>query len=417
MGAEGSNGQALPERTHPTAGLRLTRPTEFSEVVFDHLDPGIDVGDKPLRDVIVTMIGFARTLRHAGVEATSDRVQAMLVALNELDVMNGTDAYWAGRLTLCGGPVDVARYDAAFAAYFSNELPQVASIGMQPQAKKLISAEDAGESRPGDEDLEKNLMATQASDVDLLRVKDVATLTDVERAEVRRLIAQLDPRGPSRRSLRYTAANRGAIDARRTVRAMLRKGGEMDEILMRRHRPRPRRIVELIDVSGSMELYADAHLRFAHVVSRRRPDVEVFTIGTRLTRITRQMAARDPDAALRAVGAAIPDWSGGTRLGDLLKAFLDRWGQRGTARGAVVVIASDGWERGDVTLLGEQMARLRRLAHSVIWVNPHAGKDGFAPATAGMTAALPYVDALVAGHNLSAFEALARRLSQEDTYA
>jgi uncharacterized protein with von Willebrand factor type A (vWA) domain len=198
---------------------------------------------------------------------------------------------------------------------------------------------------------------------------------------------------------------------------MLRKGGEVDEILMRRHRPRPRRIVELIDVSGSMQLYADAHLRFAHVVSRRRPDVEVFTIGTRLTRITRQMTARDPDAALRAVGAAIPDWSGGTRLGDLLKAFLDRWGQRGTARGAVVVIASDGWERGDVSLLGEQMARLHRLAHSVIWVNPHAGKEGFAPATAGMTAALPYVDALVAGHNLEAFEALARRLSQENTHA
>jgi uncharacterized protein with von Willebrand factor type A (vWA) domain len=194
---------------------------------------------------------------------------------------------------------------------------------------------------------------------------------------------------------------------------MLRRGGEVDEIYARRHRPRPRRIVELIDVSGSMEMYADAHLRFAHVLSRRRPDVEVFTIGTRLTRVTRQMGERDPDAALRAVGSAVPDWSGGTRLGELLKAFLDRWGQRGTARGAVVVIASDGWERGDSALLGEQMARLHRLAHTVIWVNPHAGKEGYAPVTAGMTAALPYIDALVAGHNLAAFEALAKRLSQE----
>jgi hypothetical protein len=134
---------------------------------------------------------------------------------------------------------------------------------------------------------------------------------------------------------------------------------------------------------------------------------EAFTLGTRLTRVTRQLRARDPDIALRAAGAAIPDWSGGTRLGETLQAFLDLWGQRGAARGAVVVLASDGWERGDARLLGEQMARLARLAHWVIWVNPHRGKDGFAPVTAGMTAALPHIDELLAGHTLDALHTLA----------
>src|SRR5882757_7926964 len=365
-----------------------------------------------VHDTTQTMVGFARTLRAAGVEASSDRVQALLSALSELDVTYGRDAYWAGRLTMCASPLDVERYDVAFAAYFGNELPRVAQIGLIPQHPKLISVQTAADQQR-DEDLASNPMLSRASDIEMLRGKDFATLSEAERDEVRRLLARLDPRGLSRRSLRWTPAQRGSVDARRTVRAMLRRGGEVEEIYARRHRPRPRRIVELNDVSGSMEMYADAHLRFAHVLTRRRPSVEVFTIGTRLTRVTRQLQVRDPDAALRAVGSAVPDWSGGTRLGELLKAFLDRWGQRGTARGAVVVIASDGWERGDSTLLGEQMARLHRLAYTVIWVNPHAGKEGYIPATAGMTAALPYVDALVAGHNLAAFEALTQRLSQE----
>jgi uncharacterized protein with von Willebrand factor type A (vWA) domain len=156
-----------------------------------------------------------------------------------------------------------------------------------------------------------------------------------------------------------------------------------------------------------MAPYSDALLRYAHVAVRARPaSTEVFTIGTRLTRVTRELRLRDPDRALAASGAAIPDWSGGTRLGEVLKAFLDRWGQRGTARGAVVVICSDGWERGGPELLGEQMARLRRLAHAVVWVNPHKGRHGYEPLTGGMQAALPYVDSFVSGHSMAAFEEL-----------
>jgi uncharacterized protein with von Willebrand factor type A (vWA) domain len=188
---------------------------------------------------------------------------------------------------------------------------------------------------------------------------------------------------------------------------MLRRGGAPARLARRTRRLRPRRLVLVLDVSGSMQPYADALLRFAHAATRARPGTEVFTLGTRLTRVTREMRVRDPDAALTAVSAAVPDWSGGTRLGELVKAFLDRWGQRGTARGAVVVIASDGWERGDPTLLGEQMQRLHRLAYRVVWVNPHKGKEGYAPITAGMAVALPHVDDFVEGHTLGALEELA----------
>jgi uncharacterized protein with von Willebrand factor type A (vWA) domain len=162
-----------------------------------------------------------------------------------------------------------------------------------------------------------------------------------------------------------------------------------------------------------MEPYADTLLRFAHAAVRVAPfGTEVFTLGTRLTRITRELRRRDPDAALSAAGAAIPDWSGGTRLGDSLKAFLDQWGQRGVARGAVTVLCSDGWERGDPALLGEQLARLARLSHRVVWVNPHKGKDGYAPITGGMLAALPHIDDLVAGHSLAALERLVEVIAE-----
>ena len=189
---------------------------------------------------------------------------------------------------------------------------------------------------------------------------------------------------------------------------MLRAGGEPIVLARWRRREKPRRLVLLVDVSGSMAPYADWLLLFAHAAVRVRPfATEAFTVGTRLTRVTRALRLRDPDAALRAAAQTVPDWSGGTRLGESLQAFLDRWGQRGAARGAVVVIFSDGWERGGAELLGQQAARLRRLAHAVVWVNPHKGKEGFTPETAGMLAALPYVDALLAGHTVATLADLA----------
>jgi hypothetical protein len=187
----------------------------------------------------------------------------------------------------------------------------------------------------------------------------------------------------------------------------LRRAGEVGPILFHRTTSRPRRVVLLVDVSGSMSSYADALLRLAHVWVRAAPrHTEVFTIGTRLTRVTRALRAREAEAALREAGEQVPDWSGGTRLGEVLQVFLDRWGQRGLARGAVTVIFSDGWERGDAALLAEQTHRLHRLAHRVVWVNPHRGKAGYRPVQGGIVAALPNIDDLLAGHSLATFAEL-----------
>jgi len=366
----------------------------------------------PRRDVVDTVLGFARTLRVAGVAASPDRVEAMLAAVAALDVLDATAVYWSGRLTLCAGPDDLERYDAAFAAYFGGESPRPVPPAAQQRQRTLTTApmdpgdgEGDGESPPD--------LAGQASTDEVLRHRDVSELTGAEREQLRRLFALLVPAAPMRLSRRRRPSPHGAVHASRTVRRALHDGGEVTRLLHRRARPRPRRVVLLVDVSGSMSPYADALLRFAHAAVRARPAAtEVFTIGTRLTRVTRELRMRDPDKALAASGSAIPDWSGGTRLGEVLKAFLDRWGQRGTARGAVVVVCSDGWERGGTDVLAEQMARLQRLAHAVVWVNPHKGREGYEPLTGGMQAALPSVDHFVAGHSLAAFQELAGVISR-----
>jgi uncharacterized protein len=365
------------------------------------------------RDVVDTVLGFARTLRHAGVAASPDRVEAMLAAVGALDVLDATDVYWAGRLTLCGGPDDLERYDAAFAAFFGGEAPRPARSAAQPERQLATTAPlepGTGESDDGEQPPE---LAGTASADEVLRHRDVAEMSVAERDHLRRLFALLVPASPMRPSRRRRPSAHGMVHASRTVRHALHDGGEVTRLLYRRARPRPRRVVLLIDVSGSMSPYADALLRFAHAAVRAHPAAtEVFTIGTRLTRVTRELRMRDPDRALAASGSAIPDWSGGTRLGDVLKAFLDRWGQRGTARGAVVVVCSDGWERGGTEVLAEQMARLHRLAHAVVWVNPHKGREGYEPLTGGMQAALPSVDHFVAGHSMAAFEQLVGVISR-----
>jgi uncharacterized protein len=359
------------------------------------------------RDFVDVVLGFARTLRHAGVPAGPDRVQAMLAALGHLDVLDPTQVYWAGRLTLCGDPADLDRYDAAFALYFGGRRPSPGRTATDPPPMLRPAPYEPDTAGEQQQDEDSPAFAVHASRHELLRHKDVGTLNPGEREQLQRLFALLAPRASGRRSLRYTPAPRGRVDLNRTVRRMLAQGGEPTELARRRRVRKPRRLVLLIDVSGSMAPYADWLLRFAHAAVRRAPlATEVFTVGTRLTRVTRELRLRDPDEALAAAGRAVPDWRGGTRLGDTLKAFSDRWGQRGVARGAVVVLCSDGWERGDPAELGSQLARLARLAHAIIWVNPHKGKDGFAPVTGGMVAALPHIDSLVAGHSFAALTEL-----------
>lgn len=362
-------------------------------------------------DAVVTIVGFARTLRAAGVPASPDRVQRLVDALPVLDPRRREHVYWAGRLTLCGNHEDLERYDRVFEAYFAGQAPRRRPRPRMTSRRTPLSLDLAkptpspGEGEEADEAL---TLATAASPVERLHHRDFAALTAAEREEVTRLLAALRLPGELRRTRRFRPAQRGVIDQGATVRELLRAGGEPAQLRHRVTRRRPRRVVLLVDVSGSMGLYAGALLRFAHATARRGvAPTEVFTIGTRLTRVTRELAHRDPDTAMAAVSASVPDFSGGTRLGELLKEFLDRWGQRGMARGAVAVILSDGWERGDATLLGEQMARLSRLAHRVVWSNPRKARPGYAPVAAGMAAALPYVDDFVEGHSLAALEQLA----------
>jgi uncharacterized protein len=358
-----------------------------------------------MRDVTATLVGFARTLRAAGVGADAQRLQTMVRALDHLDVLDPSDVYWAGRLTLCADPDDLTRYDRCFAAYFAGETPRP---GRRRPPPVVIMQSAAMPSEGTQSGQSSDVLVTTASATEVLRNRDVARLSAAERAEVHRLIALLAASAAQRRSRRFAPATSGRLDPHRTIRAVLRRGGEISRLHHRTHTHRPRRVVLLVDVSGSMSPYADALLRFAHAVLRSAPrSTEVFSIGTRLTRLTLDLRHRDSDTAMTAVSAAIPDWSGGTRLGEELKEFLDRFGQRGLARGAVVVIASDGWERGDAALLGEQMVRLRRLAHRVVWANPHKARPGYEPLTAGMAAALPAVDDFVEGHSLGALERLA----------
>ncbi len=362
-------------------------------------------------DPVGLVVVLGRALRAAGVNAGPDRVAEAVRAVSALDPGDRDAVYWAGRVTLCSGRDDVARYDAVFAALFAGDvprlrpLPQLVSRGLPVALAGPDAAEDDGE----DGEEEAVALRAAASTVETLRHKDVTALSAAEKAALRRALAALTLPGETRRSRRWRPApHAGAVDPRRTVRDLLHAGGEPVRLRRRRHTVRPRRVVLLVDVSGSMSAYADALLRFAHAAGRRRgTSTEVFTLGTRLTRVTRELATPDPDAALAAVAAAVPDWSGGTRLGVLLREFLDRWGQRGAARGAVVVIMSDGWERDDPRRLGEQMRRLSLLAHRVVWCNPRKARPGFAPLAGGLAAALPYVDDFVAGHSLAALQRLA----------
>jgi len=365
------------------------------------------------------LLGFTQALRAAGIAVTTDRARTYLDAVRTVGLGDRTATYWAGRATLCTGPDDFRAYDQVFEAWFS-EAEILGGAHPPPPARTLEQAplEESDGSGAG-EDADGEVLRVAASDTELLRHRDIASLDAAERLRLAGLFAGLDPRPPRRASYRRRPSSRGVVDPQATLRRTLRRLGEPVEIAQRNRSVRTRRVVLLVDVSGSMSRYADALLRLAHRAGRgpvrragaggarsarrHRPQVETFSIGTRVTRLTPALQRRDPDEALVAAGEAVPDWSGGTRLGESLEVFLDRWGQRGLVRGAVVVVFSDGWERGDAMLLAEQTARLQRLAHKVVWVNPHKGAAGYQPVQAGMAAALPHVDEFVAGHSMAAF--------------
>ena len=380
--------------------------------------PGGNVADlaqerrRPVADPVDVAVGFVGALRRAGLEVSLTSSLLYAEALSVCDVTDRTSLYWAGRAALVHRFEDVAVYDAVFGAYWlGSPLGTVSSVAAVsvPVILQTDDGDDASDDEEEEDRRDSDVITVRYSATETLSVKDFADYTDDELEEARRIMARLRFCGPTRpsRRLESTRSCRGRLDVRRTVRAAMRSGGEPVRMHRRVSGRRPRRLVLLLDVSGSMERYARALLRLVHAAVAGRSRVEAFALGTRLTRLTRELSSRDPDRALRAASAAVPDWSGGTRLGSGLRAFNDEWGCRGMARGSMVVILSDGWDRGDPAEMSEQMQRLRRVANRVVWVNPLKASPGYAPLARGMAAALPHVDDFVEGHNLESLERLA----------
>jgi uncharacterized protein with von Willebrand factor type A (vWA) domain len=360
-------------------------------------------------------VAFVRVLRAAGLDVPGGAALRYAEALAAVGFEDEREVYWAGRATLVRRPEDVETYDRLFDAFYLG-LPWQERPDAEAEAETVALAhDDPDAATPADPPCEEPapLRELRYSAAEVLRRKDFARCTPEELAEAQQLMSRIRFAGPRRTSRRRRAAGRRGDwpDLRRTVRHALRTGGEPLRRQWLESGERPRRIVLLCDVSGSMAPYARALLRFLHMAVASRPSVDAFTIGTRLTRVTRALTVHDPDAAMAAAGRAVPDWSGGTRLGDALREFNDRWGVRGVARGAVVVVLSDGWDRGDPAVLAEEMARLSRVAHRVVWVNPLKATPGYRPLVRGMAAALPYVDDFVEGHSVESLESLARLLT------
>jgi uncharacterized protein with von Willebrand factor type A (vWA) domain len=368
---------------------------------------------------------FGRVLRNSGLEVGPRRLQTALRAVDVLGLRARDDVYWALFCSLVSRREETAAFDLAFTTFWERRIP---SPDVEEGPSEMRESDERDEEAPPGAAGEQTVTALQAAastDADApdaddpgrglswspqehLRHLDFSAYRAAELREARRFIQALGGAAPRRRSRRFRPARAGReMDRRRTLRSAMRTEGHPVERCWREQRLVHRKLVFLIDVSGSMEPYARPLVLFAQVVRQAARKVEVFTFGTRLTRITPELAGRDTGRALRRVAQAIPDWAGGTRIGDAMKAFNDTAGRRGMTRGAVVVVFSDGCERGDPELLGAEMARVHRAAHTVVWVNPLAGDVRYEPRTQGMVAALPHIDVLLAGHNLVALETLA----------
>jgi len=379
-----------------------------------------------VRTLAEVAAGFGQALRSRGVEVPLSAISCFAEALCVIDVADPGAVFWAGRACLVNRPEDLSAYSESFAQFFGarpwerneaassqgqaeSEAPESAPDGATVR-ELLIDVDAGGEAAddPGDPEPSTVAQALLYSPVEVLRRKDFATCSAEELAELYRLMGLMRRRAARRRTRRRVpdARSRGALDLRRTVRSSLRTAGEPARLRRFGRAERDRALVLLVDVSGSMEPYARALLHFVHAAVVGRQRVEAFALGTQLTRITRQLSWRDPDTAVARAIAMVPDLAGGTRLGDGLRTFNDRFGVAGFARGAVVVILSDGWDRGDPEKVDQEMARLRRVAYRVIWVNPIKATPGYAPLARGMAAALPHVDEFLDGHSLEALDTL-----------
>ena len=378
--------------------------------------------------VLGRLVAFGRAAREAGLPVGTGRISTFVRAASLLDVSDRTDLRLAARATLVSRPQEFELLDALFDRHFDTGFgvqAAVPSSGTAPEAgrhtadERHLAADGVRVGRSSsrwmsalvDEDdvdaEEEAAIRVVASEAEVLRHKDFADLTEDERMRAMAVVRRLSLSMPQRSSRRYRSAPTGdRFDMRGTLRASLRTEGEPFRRAWRSRRTRRRPLVLILDISGSMAPYGRPLVHFAHTAAMTGRKVEVFCFGTRLTRITPAVRRRDPEEAMRAVAAAVEDWEGGTRIGDSLKELMDVWGSRSSLRGSVVVLCSDGLERGDPGALARQMERLARLARRVVWVNPLKGSPRYEPLARGMAASLPSVDVFLSGHNLESLEAL-----------
>lgn len=378
---------------------------------------------------------FGRTLHQAGIPATPERSARFAVALHLAPPAGRSQLYWTARTVYVSSRDQVAAFDRVFEAVFGGQDPAAwrgdenapplhearamaaaprAPMSETPPAGAAPAGAEvrigSGAEEPGEE-ATRELTVSAASSLERLAERNFAELEPDELRALRHLMALLALAPPTRRTRRARRDPHGSrLDVRATIRASRRTGGDPARRVLRRRVERPRRLVLLCDISGSMEPYSRAFLQLLHAAVGGA-NAEAFVFATRLTRLTRSLRARDPDLAIERASAAARDWGGGTRIGEALRRFNDEHGRRGLARGAVVVILSDGWERDDPGLVAREMERLRRLAYRIVWVNPRKAAPGYAPMAGGMAAALPFCDAFLSGHNLHALPAVAEAIA------
>ena len=391
-----------------------------------------------LSPLLRNLLLFGRLLRVLGMPVTSGRLIEVANSLEYIDIGSKTEFRDAARCILVSRHEDIELFNQIFDVFWRSwtrsrkddplkklvdELARQGPKSRQPALKGLGNRQGtpdratmrsgaAGAKSSEDEEGSSEAVLAVYSPSEVLRSKDFASLSRDELADAKRLLSEMRWAVTRRRSLRMRAADRGRkLDVRRSVRRNLRHGGELLDLAYRGPKRKRRQLVLLCDISGSMDRYTRLFLHFLHSVESSLQQTEVFLFGTRLTRITRTLRRRDPDAAMAAVASQVYDWSGGTRIGEALRTFNQRWARRVLGHGAIVMIISDGWDRGDPELLAAEMERLRRASYRLLWLNPLLGSSNYRPLTQGIQAALPFVDDFLPVHNLCTLEVLAQLLN------
>ncbi len=375
------------------------------------------------RQVLRNLVLFGRALRRLGVDATLPQIMTLVEALEHIELCRRDQLKDAARAILVQRREQIEIFDRAFDLFWSAaafkpreriDLGRLLRRALgRGQTVVMAPSGSVGEAGAIETDAEMLDLRATYSAGEVLRHKDFAELTEDELATVRRLMLEQPWHMDFRRTRRKVAANVGPyLDLRRCLRRSMRSGGELIDLQWRQRRQKPRPLVVLCDISGSMEAYSRIFIQFIYALATATDRLEAFVFGTRLTRISRQLCHRNVDEALRRAAGAVVDWGGGTRIGESFKRFNYDWGRRVLGRGAVVVVLSDAWDRGDVDLLERETARLRRSCGRLLWLNPLIGSAGYQPLTRGIRKVLPYIDDFLPVHNLTSLEQLGRLLAR-----